>query len=71
MMVAKDRGLDFVTNIPQFTSVKHALYNERHKSLGISLLPKKREHIEVSEFMKEYVIIDDGMEDSYICNGRR
>ncbi|GJQ77109.1 hypothetical protein Trydic_g23678 [Trypoxylus dichotomus] len=50
MMVAKDRSLDFIT-----------LDNERHKSLGITLLLKKRE--DIPEFMKEYVIIDDGIED--------
>ncbi|GJQ71767.1 hypothetical protein Trydic_g11460 [Trypoxylus dichotomus] len=73
MMLAKNRGLDFVTNIPQFTPVEHALYNERHKSIVISLFPKKREGIAVPEFMQEYAIIDDGMENRIfcICNGWR
>lgn len=31
MMIAKPRRLDFVVNIPQFTLVKHALYNQRQK----------------------------------------
>ncbi|KAI0215447.1 hypothetical protein LSAT2_032493, partial [Lamellibrachia satsuma] len=36
-------GLDFVTNIPRFHSVKHGLYNQRH--LQLSNLPNRREDI--------------------------
>ena len=36
-------GLDFVTNIPRFHSVKHGLYNQRH--LQLPDLPTRREDI--------------------------
>ncbi|GJQ72697.1 hypothetical protein Trydic_g1354 [Trypoxylus dichotomus] len=54
-MMVEEKALDFVANVPQFTSVNHALYNERQKSLRISLVPKRRENIEVPKFTKEYV----------------
>ena len=50
-----DRGLDLVTNIPRFHTVKHALYNQRH--LDMPSLPVSRMEIALSG---DYKVTEDG-----------
>lgn len=66
LMSAKDAGLDFVAEIPDFSSVKDGLYRERHRALGVSSLPKKREDIAIPVSMQPFVLADDGYEDRII-----
>lgn len=63
MMVAKDAGLDFIVNIPELSSVKDRFYRERHKALGIDILPKKPEDITLTDEMKTHLLADDGQDD--------
>lgn len=67
MISVKDRGLDFVTQIPSFVSVKHSLYNARHSALGIHALPSRRQDIIIPDKFKDFVLLDDGAEDRILA----
>lgn len=69
LMGAKDMGLDFVTQVPEFSSIKNSLYRERHKALGVELLPKSRQEICIPGTMQEYILLDDGEDDRIIAFG--
>jgi len=60
-----DQGLDLVTEIPVYSSVKTTLNRIRRKSLGNSLDPKLREDIIIPSD-SEFVLFDDGKEDRII-----
>lgn len=60
LMSARDAGLDFVVEIPNFSSVKGRFYRERHRALGVDVLPKKRAEIVIPETTLPYLVIDDG-----------
>ncbi|KAL4085447.1 hypothetical protein QTP88_027305 [Uroleucon formosanum] len=60
-----DQGLDLVTEIPVYSSVKTTLNRIRRKSLGNSLDPKLREDIIIPSD-SNFVLFDDGKEDRII-----
>lgn len=69
---SKDLGLDFVTEVPDFTSVKTALYEARHKALGLSRLPKTREEIQLpADLSQDFLFLDDGTEDRILAFATR
>ncbi|KAF0713219.1 MULE domain-containing protein [Aphis craccivora] len=60
-----EQGLDLVTEIPVYSSVKTTLNRIRRKSLGNALDPKLREDI-IIPFDSEFVLFDDGEENRII-----
>ena len=69
LVTARNMGLDFVTQIPELTSIKTSLYRERHNSLGVKFLPKSREQVIIPESIKENLIVDDGNEERILAFG--
>ena len=60
----KDAGLDFVIDMPGYSSIKSSLYRQRHSALGVCSLPKRREDICLPPSITgEFLLIDDGMKD--------
>lgn len=62
----KDAGLDFVVNVPELSSVKGRFYRERHRALGIDVLPKTRGDVILRNEMTQYLLADDGANDERI-----
>lgn len=66
IMNVQDAGLDLVVEIPTFSSVKDALYRQRHKALNIRKLPRSRKEIQVPVSMQNYLLLDDGEDENRI-----
>lgn len=65
---SKDLGLDFVTEIPDFSSVKTALYEVRHKALGVSKFPRTRQELHLpAKLADSFLLIDDGSDERILA----
>lgn len=59
----KDAGLDFVTELPTFSSKKSSLYRMRQKSLGVTKFLSRSELVLPEILIKDFLLIDDGSDD--------
>ncbi|KAK9701402.1 hypothetical protein QE152_g30629 [Popillia japonica] len=63
----KDSGLEFVTKMPAYESIKSSLYRHRNKALGVPALPKTRaefivpDYINKTEDGENFTIFDQGI----------
>ncbi|KAK9702546.1 hypothetical protein QE152_g29898 [Popillia japonica] len=73
----KDSGLEFVTKMPAYESIKSSLYRHRNKALGVPALPKTRaefivpDYINKTEDGENFTIFDQGTTDRIIGFGSK
>lgn len=60
MVPVFSKGLEFVTEIPNFRSIKGRLYDARRKTLGIQSFKSRKEIVLPSTLTEDFLICDDG-----------
>lgn len=71
----KNSGFQFVTEMPDYTSMKSTLYRQRNKALGVPVLPKTQSELLIPENLTQFedghnfVLFDTLNDERIICFG--